>query len=86
MITKSKIAIAASALALAASLTIPSSQAEARRWGWGGWALGAGIASGVMLGAAYATPTYAYGYRRCPLVRQYDSWGRYIGKARVCYY
>lgn len=83
MITKTKIAAAVTALTLAA-LTIPTSSAQAR----GGWGIGAGIVGGVIVGAAIANaaaaPVYYDGYRRCHLVRQFDAYGNYMGRVRVC--
>ena len=84
MNTKSKIAAAVTALTLAAALTIPSSSAQAR----GGWGIGAGIVGGLIVGAAVANaaaaPVYYDGYRRCHLVRQFDAYGNYMGRVRVC--
>ena len=79
MITKSKIAFLAATLALVAGMTVTSTEAQARRWGLG-------IASGLVIGTAIAAPTYAYVYRRCKIVRQYDVNGFYIGRAKVCAY
>ena len=52
--------------------------------------LSAALLGGAMIGAAAASsggPVYVsdYGYRRCRLVRQYDDYGYYIGRTRVCY-
>ncbi|MBS0531880.1 MAG: hypothetical protein JSS22_21180 [Proteobacteria bacterium] len=59
-------------------------QAEAR-----GLGLGLGIAAGVIgaaaVGSAIAANGYYYdGYRRCGWVRQYDAYGNYIRRVRVC--
>jgi hypothetical protein len=73
------------AAALVAALTIgtvavsSTSQAQAHHWHGGGWGWG-GVGLGLALGAAAAT-TY---YSNCYLVRQYDQFGRYVGRARVC--
>ena len=85
MTTKSKIAAALTALTLAAALTVPSTSAQAR----GGWGIAAGVAGGLIVGAAIANaangPAYGYGYYpRCHFVPQYDAYGYYIGRARVC--
>lgn len=86
---KTKIAaLALAALTVTAGVTATTSQAEARRGL--GVAMGIGFATGAMIGAAAASsggPVYVsdYGYRRCRLVRQYDDYGYYIGRTRVCY-
>jgi hypothetical protein len=90
---KSKFAAGIAALAIVASLTVPTSQANA---GPKGWAIGAGVLGGMMvagaLSHAYAGPAYGgyyvsdYGHRRCRWERQYDSYGFYVGTARVCRY
>ena len=87
MTTKSKIAAVVAALTLATSLTIPTG-AEARGRGWG---IGAAIIGSAIVGAAIADSAayggyYADGYRRCGWERQYDSYGFYVGTARVCRY
>ncbi len=89
MTIKTRIAAALTALALVGAVTLPSSEAEAR--GRGGL-VAAGIVGGVLLGAAVAShahagPTYYYGApRRCRWVAQYDGWGHYVGRSRVCYH
>jgi hypothetical protein len=85
MSIKTKIAaVALAAVTLAGTFTV-SSEAQARpRWGA---VVGAGIATGLILGAAAASsPAYAYGYRRCHWVRNYDAYGYYVGKSRVCHH
>jgi hypothetical protein len=54
-----------------------------------GLGLGLGIAAGVIgaaaIGSAIAADNYDYdGYRRCGWVRQYDTFGNYVGRVRVC--
>jgi hypothetical protein len=70
------------AVTLGATVVAGTSQAEAHHfhggWGWGG--LGLGLA----LGAAAAT-TYADA-PSCYLTRQYDRFGNYVGKVKVCNY
>jgi hypothetical protein len=84
---KTKIAAALTALALTVAVTLPS-DAEAR--GRGGL-LAAGLIGGALVGAAiasqsHAAPAYYYGEpRRCRWVAQYDGWGNYMGRSRVCY-
>ena len=52
--------------------------------------IGAGIATGVILGAAtaatVASPMYVGPGYRCMRVAQYDPWGNYMGTRRVCDY
>lgn len=78
-------AVALAAVTFAGSVTAFTSEAQAGpRWGA---AVGAGIAAGLILGAAAAhAPAYSYGYKRCHWVRNYDAYGYYIGKSRVCRY
>jgi hypothetical protein len=49
--------------------------------------IGGAIVAGAVANA-YAEPVYGgyydVGYRRCWLERQYDSYGYYMGSARVC--
>jgi len=86
---KTKIAAALiAALTLGTTAIATTGQAQAKGWGWGG--VGLGFAAGAMIGAAaassaYAGPDYVY-VPRCRFVRQFDSWGNYIGSARVCRY
>jgi hypothetical protein len=91
MSTGTKIAaMALAAVTVASTVAAGTSEAEARRWGWGG--VGLGLAAGAMIGAgiassAYAEPSYVYvGGPRCRWVRQYDGYGYYVGRARVCGY
>ncbi len=86
---KTKIAAALiAALTLGTTAIATTGQAQAKGWGWGG--VGLGFAAGAMIGAAAASSAYAgsdYVYvPRCRFVRQFDSWGNYIGSARVCRY
>ena len=89
MNTKSKIATTIAALTLATSLIVPSSAANA---GHKGWPIAAGIIGGAIVAGAVANAHggpvyggyYAGGYRRCFWERQYDSYGFYMGTARVC--
>ncbi len=86
---KSKIAAGLAVVTLAASLTIPTSAANAGKYGWG---IAAGVVGGAIVAGAiansYAEPVYGGyydgGYRRCRWERQYDSYGFYVGNARVC--
>jgi hypothetical protein len=88
MNTKSKIATTIAALALTTSLLVPTSSANAHGRGWG---IAAGVIGGAIVAGAvanaYAEPVYGgyyAGYRRCFWERQYNSYGYYIGTARVC--
>ena len=87
---KSTIAASLAVVTLAASLTIPTSAANAG--GKYGWGIAAGVVGGAIVAGAiansYAEPAYGGyydgGYRRCRWERQYDSYGFYVGNARVC--
>ena len=75
---KTKIVAAVAALAFAA---VATSQAQAHPHFHGGWApFGAGIVAGAIIGSAVADS----GYYSCHWVRQYDQWGNYLGRAKVC--
>ena len=86
---KSTIAASLAVVTLAASLTIPTSAANAGKYGWG---IAAGVVGGAIVAGAiansYAEPVYGGyydgGYRRCRFERQYNSYGDYVGNARVC--
>ena len=86
---KSKIAASLAIVTLAASLTIPTSAANAggkHGWGIAGAVIGTAIVAGAVANS-YAEPAYGGyydGYRRCRFERQYDSYGYYVGTARVC--
>ena len=88
---KSKIAVGLAVVTLAASLTIPTSAANAGKYGYG-WGIAGGVIGGAIVAGAiansYAEPVYGGyydgGYRRCRMERQYDSYGYYVGTARVC--
>lgn len=90
MNTKSKIAAGLAALTLSASFTVPTSAANAggKHWGIAAGVIGGAIVAGAVADA-YAEPVYGgyyEAYRRCGWERQYDSYGFYIGRARVCRY
>jgi len=78
-------ALALAVLAVTGGVTFSPRQAEAK-----GFGLGLGIAAGVvgaaMVGGAIAANDgyYADGYRRCGWVRQFDAYGNYLGRVRVC--
>jgi hypothetical protein len=86
MTIKSTIAAAVAIATLAGSLVVPSSAAQAR----GGWGFGAAVVGAAVVGAAVAANSAPYGgyyvdgYRRCGWERQYDAYGYYVGKVRVC--
>ena len=83
MSIKSKIAaLALVALAVTGSLASPT-KAEAHGFGLG-WGLGAGLVGSAI--AASNDGYYYGGYRHCGWVRQFDAYGNYIGRARVCNY
>jgi hypothetical protein len=87
MTIKSTIATALTVATLAGSLVIPTSSAQAGHRGWG---IGAGLVGAAIVGTAVAASAAPYGgyyvdgYRRCGLERQYDVYGNYIGKVKVC--
>jgi hypothetical protein len=81
-------AVALAAVTLGSATFATTGAAEAKKWGWGP-GVGIGLAAGALIGAgiassAYAGPSYVYYGPRCHWVRQYDSWGYYAGKVRVC--
>ena len=93
MSTKTKIAaVALAALTLGTTVLATSGEAQAghRHRHWGG--VGLGIAAGALIGAGIAShryyePHYVYaGGPRCRWIRQFDDFGNYIGKAKVCRY
>jgi hypothetical protein len=76
---KTKIVAAVAALAFCATV-MATSQAQAHHFN-GGWApFGAGIVAGAIIGATVADGPYY----SCHWVRQYDQWGNYAGRAKVC--
>ena len=85
MSLKTKIAAVALVAITATGMVAGSTQhADAK-----GLGLGLGIAAGVIgaaaVGSAIAADSYDYdGYRRCGWVRQYDTFGNYVGRVRVC--
>ena len=90
MSTKTKIAaVALAAVTLGTTVLAGAGEAQARHWG-GGWGWGgAGFAAGALIGAGIASRAYEPNYvyvdaPRCRWVRQFDDFGRYIGKAKVC--
>jgi hypothetical protein len=84
---KSKIAAGLAVVTVAASLTVPTSAANAGHRGWGiaGAVIGTAIVAGAVANS-YAEPVYVDSYRRCRFERQYDSYGYYVGTAKVCRY
>jgi hypothetical protein len=86
-----KTRIAAAALAtLAVTGTIASTTQSAEAKGFGlGWGIGAAVVGAAVVGSAIAASNDGYyydGYRRCVWVRQYNSYGDYIGRVRSCNY
>ena len=93
MSTKTKIAaVALAALTLGTTVLASSGEAQARHGGWGWGGVGLGVAAGAMIGAGIASrnyyePNYVYvDAPRCRWIRQFDDFGRYVGKAKVCNY
>jgi hypothetical protein len=85
MSIKTKVAAFALVAVTATGMVAGSTQhADAK-----GLGLGLGIAAGVIgaaaVGSAIAADGYYYDdYRRCGWVRQYDTFGNYLGRIRVC--
>ena len=94
MSIKTKIAaLALATVTIAGGLAATTQTADAgwkHHHGWHG--AGIGFAAGALIGAAaagsYAAgPAYAYGPGySCRFVRQYNQFGYYIGKTKVCGY
>jgi TRAP-type uncharacterized transport system substrate-binding protein len=87
MSIKTKIAaLALAALAVTGSMASTTTPVEAKSLGWG---VGAGLVGAAIIGTAIATSNNGYysdGYSRCRWVRQFDAFGRYIGRVRACNY
>lgn len=85
MSIKTKIAaIAVAALAATGGIASTTTAAEAHGFHHG-WGIGAGLVGAAIVGSAIAaTAPHPYGYR-CGWVRQYDAFGRYIGRVNTCY-
>lgn len=91
MSIKSKLAaLALATVTIAGGLAATTQTADAKWKGhhWG--AAGVGFAAGALIGAAaanaYAPGYYAYGGYSCRWVPQYNQFGYYIGKTKVCGY
>jgi tellurite resistance protein TehA-like permease len=83
MSIKTKLAAFAVA-ALAATGSIASTTSAEAHGIHPGWGLGL-VGAAVVGSAIAATAPYpAYGYR-CGWARQYDAFGRYIGRVNTCY-
>ena len=80
-------ALAIAALAATGSIASTTTAAEAHGF-HPGWGIGAGLIGGAIVGSAIAanaaTAPYGY-YAPCGWVRQYDAFGRYIGRVNTCY-
>ena len=89
MSIKTKLAaFALVALTTAGTIASSTQQAQAKGPGYG-YGIAAGLAGAAIVGSAIAASDgygYGYGYRRCGWVRQYDSWGNFVGKVRTCNY
>jgi hypothetical protein len=83
-------AVAFAAITLGASMVAGTGAAEAKKWhphyGWGGAAFAAGLIGAGIASQAYASDYYYAGGRRCRWVRQFDQFGYYVGRTRVCRY
>jgi hypothetical protein len=84
-------ALALAALAVTGTIASTTQSAEAKGLGWG---IGAGLIGAAVVGSAIAASNDGYyhdgyyydGYRRCVWVRQYNSYGNYVGRVRTCNY
>ncbi len=85
---KSKTAAALAIVTLATAFAATEANAKGGR----GWAIGAGIVGAAIVGSAiansyaYGEPVYVDDVPRCCFVRQYNAYGYYVGRARVCSY
>jgi hypothetical protein len=94
MSIKSRIAaVAVAALVATAGIAATTQQAQAGGGGGGGpngAAIGAGLATGLIVGTAIAAsqqPAYGpYPVRRCWWQPQYNVFGQYVGSMRACNY
>jgi hypothetical protein len=81
-------AIAVAAVVAAAGVVSTAAPAEAHGFR-AGWGIGAGLLGAAVVGSAIAAttpyPYYYGGYPHCGWVRQFDSFGNYVGTVRNCY-
>jgi hypothetical protein len=79
------VALALAWLVAAGAVASTTQQAEAKGPGLG-FGIAAGIIGAAVVGSAIAANDgyYGAGYRRCGWVRQYDAYGNFIGRVRVC--
>jgi hypothetical protein len=86
MSIKSRIAaFALATLAVTGAIASTTTRAEAHGFGLS-WGIGAGLVGAAVVGSAIAASNDGYygGYRNCGWVRQFDAYGNYIGRVRVC--
>ena len=78
-------ALALAALAVTGTIATTTTQAQAKPIGWG---VGAGLVGAAIVGSAIAANDGYYydSYRRCGWVRQFDTFGNYVGRVRTCNY
>jgi hypothetical protein len=84
-------ALTLAALAVTGTVASTTQSAQAKGLGWG---IGAGLLGAAVVGSAIAASNDGYyhdgyyydGYRRCVWVRQYNSYGDYVGRVRTCNY
>ena len=83
MSIKTKVAAVALVALTATGMVAGSTQhADAKGLGLG---IAAGVIGAAAVGSAIAADGYYYdGYRRCGWVRQYDAFGNYVRRVRVC--
>jgi hypothetical protein len=81
-------ALAVAAVVAAAGVVSTAAPAEAHGF-HPGWGIGAGLVGAAVVGSAIAAttpyPYYYGGYAHCGWVRQFDSFGNYVGTVRNCY-
>jgi len=78
------LAVAALAVVtITSSLIASTGQADAQFRRWGPLAIGGAFIAGAVI--ANSGPYY-YDGPRCGWVRQFDRWGNYMGRVRVCNY
>lgn len=86
-ITSRFAALALASLVAAGTVASTTQQAQAKGPGLG-FGIAAGLVGAAVVGSAIAANEgyygYGPGYRRCGWVRQYDDYGNFVGRVRVC--
>jgi len=76
-------ALALATLTIAGGIASTTTQAQAKP-NWVGPAIFGAAVIGTAIAASNPGYGYGYGYRRCGFVRQFDAYGNYMGRMRVC--